>query len=206
MLYSKRLQGFIVLCCVALASSVMAQPSPNVVDTGARWEIQFYNDPSPTHPAWASQILCFLPYVTVGTSIQGVWFSLSFPDWNGLYYQEGDEVTMTGDYANNVGHDGIHFTLASSREGTGSWKEWRENAGAGTIIGWGNASLTRVGHCRPRVAEIDVRLSLQLPPRLLVNGNEAQDLVQRGQESPRIYVERNLPLIDEFFDLSATPR
>jgi len=39
----------------------------------------------------------------VGTSIQGVWYSTSYPDWNGRYYQEGDEVKMTGDFAKDTG-------------------------------------------------------------------------------------------------------
>jgi len=94
------------ILCVAEAS---AQPKPNVYDGGNRWKITAFDDSFPEHPEWATQEICFLPYIADATGIQGMWYSLTFPDWNGRYRQEGDEVKMTGDYAKGVGHD--HITL-----------------------------------------------------------------------------------------------
>jgi hypothetical protein len=83
-----------------------------------------------------------------------VWSSTTFFDWNGDWRQEGDQVFMTGDYAgdvngNAVGHDGMEWQLvtAEKAEGFGHWKEWRENGGTGTTIGFGNTKFSRVGTC-----------------------------------------------------------
>ncbi len=185
-----------VAALLLVASAAMAQiPRPNVFDGGNRWNITFYNDPSTIHQQWATQIICYLPYRIVGTSIQGVWYSLSFPDWNGLYYQEGDEVKMTGDYAGDVGHD--HMTLFHTTVDVGNgimfkdWTEWREDRRFGFIIGWGNTRMQRQGYCpiphpgvviQPRyLTDIErqqfeaeaLRQSEELPPRLTAEGEVA---------------------------------
>lgn len=159
----------IVLSVMLFVSSVSAgidfkctstsPPKPNVYDGGNKWKITFYNDSTGTHNKWATQEICFLPYTVVGSSIQGIWYSTSFPDWNGRYYQEGDEVKMTGDYARDVGHD--HMTLVHTTcdaagsmvrrvrgMAFGDWTEWREDGRYGRIIGWGNAKLERTGYRR----------------------------------------------------------
>lgn len=192
------LLGFVVL-------PVQAQPMPNVVVGGNRWLITFFNDPTPTHTQWATQGLCFLTPVITGTGISGKWYSDTFPNWNGLYFQEGDRVTMTGDYANEVGHDGIEFDIAgvsTASLATGHWKEWREDPGFGFIIGWGNARLVRVGKCfLPGVAAAAIsttadagegagenqeelaalQFSMNVPPRMLRGGGVAESPAQPGQ-------------------------
>ena len=147
----------IVLSVMVFVSSVSAgPPKPNVYDGGNKWKITFYNDSTGTHNQWATQEICFLPYTVKGSSIQGKWYSTSFPNWNGRYYQEGDEVKMTGDYAKDVGHDHMTF-VHTTRDVPGSvvrgmpfgdWTEWWENGRYGRIIGWGNAKLERTGRCR----------------------------------------------------------
>jgi len=183
-------------------------PKPNVFDGGNRWHITFYNDSTSTHQQWATQEICFLPYNVVGTSIQGVWYATSFPDWNGRYYQEGDEVKMTGDYARDVGHD--HMTLIhTTYGGKGSlafkdWTEWREDRKYGRIIGWGNARLKRVGYCRvPRGIDQPARasalrrlenqaqtISSALPERLTVDGEVATSPGDSKLESIEAYQRR----------------
>lgn len=205
-----------VLITLYMVTSVaMAQvPHPNVYDDGNRWRITFFNDPSDVHQQWATQIICFLPYATVGTSIQGRWYALTFPDWNGLYYQEGDEVKMTGDYAQDIGHD--HMTLVHTTVDTTvgprgmafkDWTEWREDGDYGFVIGWGNARLIRDGRCRiphsgadsftaqsPEEAEkFDeeaLLLSLSLPPRLTRDGGEAESPGAPDQEDVDTYLKR----------------
>ena len=145
----------VAISSLIFSSTVSAQPpKPNVFDGGNKWHITFYNDPTVNHDQWATQEICFLPYAVVGTSIQGSWYSTSFPDWNGRYYQEGDEVKMTGDYAKDVGHD--HMTLLHTTYDVPTkvrgmafkdWTEWREDGAFGNIIGWGNTRVVRVGKC-----------------------------------------------------------
>ena len=201
----------IVLSVMVFVSSVSANPPrPNVFDGGNKWKITFYNDPTNRHDQWATQEICFLPYTVVGNSIQGIWYSTSYPDWNGRYYQEGDEVKITGDYAKDVGHD--HMTLVHTTYNAagrvvsgmafGDWTEWREDGKYGRVIGWGNAKLERTGYSKiPVLAPIDLEklvpapedlekleyemldMSSLLPQRLTVNGDIASSPGQPDQES-----------------------
>ena len=118
-----------------LPPSVPLPPSPNVFDGGDRWLITAFNDASPEHQRMATQGICFLAYSRAGTHIRGIWFSDTFPNWNGRYSQEGDRVLMHGDYAQEIGHDGMMIELFAGTscrdEGAGQWTEWRENPRAG---------------------------------------------------------------------------
>jgi len=200
--------------CLVFAGSALAHPpKPNVFDGGNKWLITFYNDPTTNHQQWATQEICFLPYAAVGTSIQGVWYSTSFPDWNGRYYQEGDELKMTGDYAKDVGHD--HMTLVHTTYDVPGqvramafkdWTEWREDGRYGNIIGWGNAKLVRVGRCdysggiddltqvtpelSKRFEAEAMELSFGLPDRLTADGRVAKFPGQTDLESLESYKER----------------
>jgi len=168
-----------------------AQSKPNVFDGGNRWLITAYNDTSPVHQQMATQGLCFLPYAQVGTHIQGVWYSDTFPNWQGRYSQEGDRILLHGDYANDVGHDGMVIELGPGTtprdEGTGQWTEWREYRASGVTIGFTNARLRRAGSCRvthqlsvfgksdKQSAEtLAAQLSRQVKPRLRRDGKIAE--------------------------------
>jgi hypothetical protein len=198
---------------VFYGTAFAAPPQPNVFDGGNRWQITFYNDPTNHHDQWATQTICFLPYAVVGNSIQGTWYSTSFPDWNGRYYQEGDELKMTGDYAKDVGHD--HMTLQhttydvpgfSRGMAFKDWTEWREDGAYGNIIGWGNSILVRAGKCDlssgihnvDKLALEDIRLledeameiSFSLPDRLTLKGEIARYPGQSDLESLDEYQRR----------------
>ena len=126
---------------------------PDLVVDGNRWTITFFNDASPVHDQWATQGLCFRYAGIVGTHQRYYWWSDTYPDWNGMATQEGDEIAMHGDYAQDVGHDGMKWdivTASRANQGAGHWWEWRENGGFGNTIGFGNARLERVGSCRVR--------------------------------------------------------
>ncbi len=147
-------------------------PKPNVFDDGNRWLITGFYDNSPVHQQAATQGICFYPYAVVGTHIRGRWVSDTFPDWNGIYTQEGDQVTMHGDYDHDKGHDGMSWEIVSdSRDnhGAGHWFEWREDGGFGTTIGFGNAHLVRVGKCEPNHIE-----ELGVAPRYRKDGKVAE--------------------------------
>ena len=187
------------------APEISAQvPKPNVYDGGNRWLITGFIDQTPDHQEVATQVICFGPYVNYGTGITGVWYSLSFPDWNGIYYQEGDEVKMTGDYAKDVGHDHMtlfHTTYDHPQKPRGmafkDWTEWREDGAFGRIIGFANARMTRSGRCpHPKgvgaaMEKRVLELSLKIPPRLMKDSKEeAKNPGDHGQESLETYFKR----------------
>ncbi|MCU7935132.1 MAG: hypothetical protein KZQ99_09655 [Candidatus Thiodiazotropha sp. (ex Dulcina madagascariensis)] len=135
---------------VSMAAQAVPPHLPNLVQGGNRWLITFYDDSSFNHNPWATQGLCFYQVGNVGTHTRYVWFSDTYPDWNGRATQEGDQIFMHGDYAADVGHDGMEWEIVTNsykNEGAGHWKEWRENGGFGMTIGFGNAKFTRVGNC-----------------------------------------------------------
>jgi hypothetical protein len=189
------LLSFLLVSGLVVLPALATPPQPNVFDGGNRWDITAFDDSSPSHTQLATQGVCFLPYVPTGTGVSGKWYSVTFPNWHGLYYQEGDRVTMTGDYAQNVGHDGIEFDIAGvspTSLSTGHWKEWRENAGYGFIIGWANARLVRVARTRcpfvgtvgtadTQLEELALEFSRNVPPRMLRGGGVAQEPTERGQ-------------------------
>jgi hypothetical protein len=195
------------------ASPAAAQiPLPNVFDGGNRWLITGFIDNSPSHQEAATQEICFLPYAVVGTSIQGAWFSTSFTNWNGRYYQEGDEIKMIGDYADDVGHDHmtlVHTTFDVAGQVRGlafkDWTEWREDGRFGRIIGWANARIVRAGRCGlgdmpfpttvpvaelPKLEEAAARFSLQVPERLTLRGLPADAPHDAELEDIDVYFER----------------
>ena len=138
--------GLLVLSVTASAQPVV-RPQPNLVQGGNRWLITFFRDSSPIHQPPATQGLCFIVIGQVGTHLRYRWYSDTFPDWNGIATQEGDQIFMHGDYAHDVGHDGMEWEIVTARAGSGHWKEWRENGGFGITIGFGNARFRRVGSC-----------------------------------------------------------
>lgn len=144
-----------------LISSAFAQPphKPNLVDNGNRWTITAYDDASLVHRQMATQGLCFKFVSNVGSHQRYTWYSDTFPDWNGWASQEGDQIKMYGDYAKDVGHDGINWEIVTEDRptnkaiGYGHWTEWRENGKYGLTIVFANAKLTRVGNCNSKFEE-----------------------------------------------------
>lgn len=177
------------LSLVGLAAQAAAQvPNPNVYSGGNRWIITAYNDASPVHQQWGSQGICFLPFAVVGTGVQGVWYSDTFPNWNGRYRQEGDTLVMHGNWANFRGSDGMVIDLhegTSPRDvGGGHWTEWWNFGPNGTTVGFANARLRRVSKC-PLPANVDTMTQAELEtlsaersrsvgPRLRTDGKVAE--------------------------------
>lgn len=161
------------MLCLSAAAAVNADP--NVYSGGNLWSITAYDDSSVVHTQWATQGICFLPPVMVGTHMRGNWYSTTFPDWNGVYSQEGDQVFMHGDYAKDVGHDGINFEVITNSPRNvagGHWFEWRENGGFGNTIGFANTKLERIGYCK-NIQPTDLPY-VYVAPRLLFDGRIAQ--------------------------------
>jgi hypothetical protein len=137
---------------VGLMGEARAQvPKPNVFDGGNRWLITAFDDSSSVHLQWATQGICFLPYGLSGTHIRGVWYSDTYPNWNGRYSQEGDRVLMHGNWGNFIGSDGMVIDLFAGTSpkdmGAGQWTEWFNFGANGTTVVFGNTRLSRVGKC-----------------------------------------------------------
>jgi hypothetical protein len=192
------LSGAVAMVAGVAASAALANSKPNVFDGGNRWLITAFDDTSPQHTQWATQGICFLPYAVVGTHIQGIWYSDTFPNWRGRYSQEGDRVLMHGDYASDVGHDGMVIELGfgtSPRDvGAGQWTEWREYGANGMTIGFANARLQRVGRCAQSFGDISAmppaeldklvdELAARVPPRMRRDGKVAE-APQDGEQLP----------------------
>jgi hypothetical protein len=139
--------AFFAFTLAATANAQPAVPSPELTRGGNLWSITAYDDSSPAHTQMATQGLCFEFIGVVGTQNRYRWRSTTFPDWNGIASQEGDQVFMHGDYAQNVGHDGIMWTIDTSKSGSGHWTEWRENGAFGNTIVFANATFQRTGTC-----------------------------------------------------------
>jgi hypothetical protein len=138
------------IAVLTVTHGVAQAQQPDLVSAGNRWTITAYNDESPLHDQWATQGICFRSLGMFGTHQRYEWWSDTFPDWNGIASQEGNEVVMHGDYADDVGHDSVMWNVVTSTPknvGAGHWVEWREDGKLGRTIGFANALLTRVGRC-----------------------------------------------------------
>jgi hypothetical protein len=151
-----RFVAAVLFAIATLTPGVALAQQPDLVSAGNRWTITAFNDESPVHDQWATQGLCFRSIGFFGTHQRYEWWSDTFPDWNGIASQEGNEVVLHGDYANDVGHDAVKFNVVSSTPrnvGAGHWVEWREDGKFGRTIGFANALLTRVGRCQMTLDE-----------------------------------------------------
>jgi hypothetical protein len=182
-----------LIAVLLFAAPLIAQANPpyypDLVAAGNRWTITAYHDLSPVHAQRATQGLCFYYAGTIGTQRLYYWVSDTFPDWNGRAVQEGDQIFMHGDYAKDVGHDGMEWeitTVSPKNEGYGHWKEWRENGGLGLTIGFANAKLTRVGKCVPTTHLQAIDLGTRIELRL--NANKELAVVPTGLSEREILI------------------
>lgn len=153
-----------IIVLLFFTNSVLANPpySPGLVSEGNRWTITFYDDSKAAHNQWATQGLCFYNIGDTGTHQRYVWVSDTYPDWNGIATQEGDQIFMHGDFQwlygqqKDGGHDGMEWqivTASKTNEGFGHWHEWVQDEKYGMNIGFGNTKLVRVGKCEIEKAD-----------------------------------------------------
>lgn len=181
-----------LLLTTPLLSQALPPHYPDLVSDGNRWTITAYDDSSVVHAQWATQGICFYPAGSVGTHQRYYWVSDTFPDWNGRATQEGDQIVMHGDYANNVGHDGMQFEITTSspkNEGYGHWHEWREDAKYGLTIGFTNAKLVRVGKCQALTVAEAIDIGTRIELRL--NANKELAVVPFGASEREILLIAN---------------
>ncbi|MES9969060.1 MAG: hypothetical protein ABW092_03440 [Candidatus Thiodiazotropha sp.] len=174
--FKTKLRLTVTTLALTATTALLAQPphDPDLISDGNRWTITAYDDSSPVHTQWATQGLCFYPDAFVGTHQRYIWVSDTYPDWNGRASQEGDQIFMHGDFqwpygANKEGgHDGMEWEIVTESRangGAGHWKEWVEDGGFGTTIGFANAKLKRVGKCKHEKVEDAIKAGheLELP-------------------------------------------
>ena len=212
--------GTLALAATANAAQLtiappLPKPMPNVVDGGNMWLLTGYVDWSNNHQPQGTHIICFLPpRMNINGRLLGSWYSMTFSDWNGIYYQEGDEIKMTGDFRHELGHD--HLTLYHTtydepgRAGGIAFKDWTEWLGGptfGDFVLWGNAKMERIGKCRfpfdldeypnpdmgtiLRLEQQALEFSQTLPERLETDGDIAPFPSSQDMESVKTYLERN---------------
>jgi len=138
---------------LTLSASVMATPpyKPDLTTDGNRWEITYYDDNDPAHTEWATQGICFYNNGVEDAHQRYVWVSDTYPDWNGVAVQEGDQIFMSGDFWQDQGHDAMTWeviTASPKNVGGGHWQELVEDGSFGITIGFGNTILKRVGRCQ----------------------------------------------------------
>jgi hypothetical protein len=116
--------------------------------TATLWRITDYDDTSNTHPLWATQDICFIQGAVQGSNTTGLWYSTTYNRWLGRYRQEGDQVTMIGDFWKGQGNDVMKWEITvNDTEGFGHWEEWVEDGAYGNWVVKANAKLVRVGTC-----------------------------------------------------------
>ena len=176
-----------LIVAAAVAQTLAQVPKPNVFDGGNRWLITAFDDSSTVHQQWATQGICFLPYAVAGTHVRGVWYSDTFPNWNGRYSQEGDNLLMHGNWANFRGSDAMVIDLfagTSTKDvGGGQWTEWWNFGANGTTVVFANTRLSRVGKCplpanvgtltQAELETLSAERSRGVSPRLRKDGREA---------------------------------
>ncbi|MET0027196.1 MAG: hypothetical protein ABW101_06125 [Candidatus Thiodiazotropha sp.] len=171
-------QSSMTLSILALTCSLsaMAAPpySPDLITNGNRWEATAYLDSSLTHAQGNTQGICFFPNGLPGTHQSYRWVSDTFPGWDGMAAQEGDQIFMHGDFAilnadgtetDNAGHHGIEweiFSVSPNNEGAGHSQEWIEDKGFGVVSQFVTVKFIRTGKCRYASAEEAMEANQQL--------------------------------------------
>ncbi len=131
-----------ILAAGVLSIPASAQIAPN--NPVGLWELHWSFDTSAPMARVGIQDICFLS--------NGTWFGTTFPAWSGHWFQKGnsaagngDHVSMTGNYASNVGNDGFQIDFQDVNAMSGTWSEWRDNF---VFLAWVRVSFARLkGTC-----------------------------------------------------------
>ena len=130
----------LVLCATVAA---FAQAPNNPVGL---WNFQAYNDNSPALTPMGTQNICFLA--------NGTWYGTTFPNWNGRWFQKGnnlagngDRVRILGNWAFGAGNDSAEISFINLNLMTGGWHEWTDGFG---VFFWIQITGRRIGpNCPP---------------------------------------------------------
>lgn len=134
----------VVLC----APAAFAQAPNNPVGL---WNVQAYFDNTPAINPAGTQNICFLA--------NGTWYSPTFPNWNGRWFQKGnnaagngDRVRILGNWAFGAGNDSAELSFINLGLMTGGWHEWTDGFGA---VLWLQLVGRRIGTACPPPLSVD---------------------------------------------------
>ncbi len=149
---SKQLHRVVVAAlalALCAAGTAFAQAPNNPVGL---WNFQAYNDAAAGMNALGNQNICFLA--------NGTWFGTTFPNWNGLWFQKGnnaagngDRVRLVGNWAAGAGNDSAEIHFMNLNLMTGGWHEWTDGFG---FVLWIQIVGTRLGNVCPAPAELEL--------------------------------------------------
>jgi hypothetical protein len=80
------------------SASAVVPHYPDLVSKGNLWRFTNYNDASFDHNTIFSEPICFEYDSVIGSHLRYRWYVQNFPQINGIASQEGDQITMTGEY------------------------------------------------------------------------------------------------------------
>jgi hypothetical protein len=144
------MNAFSKLACTAVAAlalcatgAAFAQAPNNPVGL---WNFQAYADNSANLFAMGNQNICFLA--------NGTWYGTTFPNWNGRWFQKGnnvagngDRVRIVGNWAFGAGNDSAEISFINLSLMTGGWHEWTDGFG---VVLWIQITGRKIGtNCPP---------------------------------------------------------
>lgn len=119
------------------------------------WELRGFNDDSPNLSLLATQRICILA--------NGTWYSTTFPNWHGRWFQKGNNaagngnrVRLLGNYANGVGNDSAELDFVNTRSMNGPWTEWRD-VDASRFRVWVRVQARLISKRCPKPAKLSAR-------------------------------------------------
>ncbi|NQY80492.1 MAG: hypothetical protein HRT47_09290 [Candidatus Caenarcaniphilales bacterium] len=102
---------------------------PDLVQNGNLWRFTYYNDASPSHDTLFGEPICFDYEFTLGTHQRYRWYVQSNPSISGKASQEGDQITMMGDYF--LGPIGIDISIMKAHQWELTTDEKKRSMGTG---------------------------------------------------------------------------
>jgi len=167
-----RVSAATLVLALCITAAAFAQAPNNPVGL---WRFQAYNDNSPALNIMGAQNICFLA--------NGTWFGTTFPNWNGRWFQKGnnaagngDRVRIVGNWANGAGNDSAEISFINLNLMTGGWHEWTDGFG---VVFWIQITGTRLGPCPAGPAPV-------VDPRATDADDEAQRMpwLEKGSPEP----------------------
>lgn len=140
-------QKFSAVLFAAFVLTAMTLPGEALAQTGntpvGLWAITFFRDASPNMNQMATQHICFLP--------SGRWYSTTYPNWSGQWFQKGanlggngDHVHVAGNFWRGAGNDGGQLDFVNLKLMAGPWIEWVDNF---SYVVWHRVQFVRIGTC-----------------------------------------------------------
>lgn len=131
-----------LVLALSVTGAAFAQAANNPVGL---WRFQAFDDNTPALAALGTQDICFLA--------NGTWFSTTFPNFNGHWFQKGnnaagngDRVRLLGNWADGTGNGSAEIDFVHLNLMTGAWNEWTDRFNS---ILWLRMHGTRVSNVCP---------------------------------------------------------